>query len=137
MRKFKIGDEVYIEGEFIYGQDFAIWKGRLPNVKFKIVDIIGDYKYKLEADGYGCKDNYGNGHIYVTCDKYENQFRKVNDMGEYRTVKLEIVFRDFWKNDERQFETLPDFVNSFLDTFDISQFGDTELISIKAEHVTE
>jgi len=61
--KFRKGNKIK------FGQDFTFKKGIPHNIDFTIerfneAHFIKDRKYRLIADGYGRKGNYGNGAIY-------------------------------------------------------------------------
>lgn len=60
---FSLGDQVKIEGQIVYGQDFNIHNGSFPNTIFKITKIQGNSLF-LSGPGYGARP-YGNGAIFV------------------------------------------------------------------------
>lgn len=69
MRMFsniEIGDRFSIKGRISYGQDFGFHTGSFnPELQFTVREKIGTSVLKLVAPGFGLKDNYGNGAIYV------------------------------------------------------------------------
>lgn len=57
-----------------YGQDFSMKRGIPSDVEFTVVLILEteDHRFQLRGPGYGEKDNYGNGAIYVSMRELEN-----------------------------------------------------------------
>ncbi len=70
------GMKVKVKGIVHYGQDMNFFEGDFPpNVIFTIKGIFNDV-IKLTASGYGNKDDYGNGAIYLY-KKYEDKLEVV------------------------------------------------------------
>ena len=73
MGKLKKGDKVKIVGVIRFGQDMNFWEGEFPdNMVFTVKQILDDNLHELTAPGYGEKDNYGNGAIFVYSDWVKN-----------------------------------------------------------------
>ena len=51
-------------GTINYGQDFSFFRGKL-NIKYAMVELFGNDLVQIRAIGYGIKEYYGNGAIYV------------------------------------------------------------------------
>ncbi len=66
----KVGAKVRIVDGAIVGQDFSFWKWDEDNTIFTVDDIFGQPKLRcrLIAEGYGTKDNYGNGAVYANME---------------------------------------------------------------------
>jgi len=57
-----------------YGQDLSMKRGVPDDIEFTVVSILEteDHRLQLRGPGYGEKDNYGNGAIYVSMRELEN-----------------------------------------------------------------
>ena len=61
---FEEGDRVEIQGLSHYGQDHSFWEGSFPDVVFTVKGRTGEC-LNLIAPGYGDREKYGNGAIFV------------------------------------------------------------------------
>jgi hypothetical protein len=64
---FKVGDFVRVRRGASYLQDFGLIRAddKLTKVKFIVEQVINDNRIFLRAEGYGDKNNYGNGVIFI------------------------------------------------------------------------
>ena len=70
--------EIKLRGKFKYWQDFRMWENDFGKrgKSFELKEITSNGCLRLEADGYGSKKKYGNGHIYLIIDKNKENEQK-------------------------------------------------------------
>jgi hypothetical protein len=81
------------DNSYPFAQDFARWKNIPDDVEFAIGEIING-RYVLTAPGYGMKDNYGNGAIFV--DHRIVDFILLGQVGEVKGKYSGEESKEFW-----------------------------------------
>lgn len=61
----KKGTKVTFNGKIVYYQDFSLWGYDFGDKIFTFVEEMHNGLMIFESDGYGIKENYGNGKIYI------------------------------------------------------------------------